>query len=173
MFKDLKAFARKIIHINVHYWKASILIFRVYYLEIHTELRENENIILKKSEKGRGWVTMDKEYYINHIVLNSHLNILNCKPIPSNRLCFLQGWNLPFCEGTLPFWVPPSFWSKFKNYPPFSESYSNWCIQILWNTLKWRSYISYFTKSIENIITITLYTSMLNSVFTTDYLVRY
>ena len=36
---------------------------------------------------------MDKEYYINHIVLNSHLNILNCKPIPSNRLCFLQGWN--------------------------------------------------------------------------------
>ena len=49
-----------------------------------TELRENENIILKKSDKGGGWVIMDKEYYINHIVLDGHLNNPIFKPISSN-----------------------------------------------------------------------------------------
>ena len=37
-----------------------------------TKLRENGNIILKKRDKGGGWVIMNKEYYVNHIVLNSH-----------------------------------------------------------------------------------------------------
>ena len=33
-----------------------------------TELTENGNIILKKSDRGGGWVIIDKEYYINHMV---------------------------------------------------------------------------------------------------------
>ena len=50
-----------------------------------TELKENENIILKKSDKGGGSVIMDKEYYINHIVLNnSHLSNPIYKPFQSN-----------------------------------------------------------------------------------------
>ena len=49
-----------------------------------TKLRENENTILKKSDKGGGWVIMDKEYYINHIVLDVHLNNPIYKRIPSN-----------------------------------------------------------------------------------------
>ena len=49
-----------------------------------TELRENGNIILMKSDKGGEWVIMDKEYYINHIVLDGRLNNPIYKPIPSN-----------------------------------------------------------------------------------------
>ena len=46
----------------------------------------------------------------------------------------------PLSEGTPPFWVPPpSFWSITLLF----ESHPNWCMQIVWNTLKWRSYISY------------------------------
>ena len=73
------------------------------------------------------------------------------------------------------FWGNPSFWSKFEKLPtpPLSESHPNWCMQIVWKTLTWRSYISYYTKSIENIVIITLYIFRLNSVFTTDSLVRY
>ena len=41
-------------------------------------------------------------------------------------------------------------------------------LQIVWNTLKRKCYASYYTKSIESIIIITLYTFKLNSVFTTD-----
>ena len=81
---------------------------------------------------------------------------------------FLQGWNPhppPFSERMPPFWVSPSFWSKFKNLPPLSESHPNWCIKIVRNTSKWRCYVSYYTKSIENIINITLFTFRLNSVF--------
>ena len=48
------------------------------------ELRENEKIILKKSDKGGRWLIMDKEYYISHIVLNSHFCNPIYKPIPSN-----------------------------------------------------------------------------------------
>ena len=48
------------------------------------ELRENENIILKKSDKGGGWVKMDKEYYINHIVHDGHLNNPIYIPNPSD-----------------------------------------------------------------------------------------
>ena len=68
---------------------------------------------------------------------------------------------------------PPLSEANLKNYPPLSESHPNWCKQIVWNTLKWRSYILHYTKSIENITIITLYTFRLNSVFTTDSLVRY
>ena len=46
-------------------------------------------------------------------------------------------------------------------------------MQTVWNTLKWRSSISHYTKLIGNIIIIALYTFSLNSVFTTDSLVRY
>ena len=80
---------------------------------------------------------------------------------------FSTGLEPPFSEGS-PFLGTPSFWSKFKKLPPLSESHPNWCMQIVWNTLKWRCYISYYTKSIENIINITLFTFRLNSVFTTD-----
>ena len=72
---------------------------------------------------------------------------------------FLQDWNFPFTEGT------PSFWSKFKKLPLLSESHPNWCMEIVWNTLKRTCYVSYYTKSIENIINITLFTFRLNSVF--------
>ena len=78
-----------------------------------------------------------------------------------------------FSEGTPPLsGYPPFSEAIFKNYLPFSESHSNWCMEIVLKTLKWRSYISYYIKSIENII-ITLYTFRLNSVFATDSLVRY
>ena len=49
-----------------------------------TKLRENGNIILKKRDKGGGWVIMNKEYYVNHIVLNSHSDNPIYKAIPSN-----------------------------------------------------------------------------------------
>ena len=52
-----------------------------------------------------------------------------------------------------------------KSYPPLSESYPNWSKQIVINTLKWRCYVSYYTKSTENIINNTLFTFRLNSVF--------
>ena len=49
-----------------------------------TKLTENENIILKKIDK-RGWcVIMDKEYYINNILLNGYLSNPIYKSIPSN-----------------------------------------------------------------------------------------
>ena len=66
----------------------------------------------------------------------------------------------PFSEGT----PPPSK----ANVPPLSEGHPNWCKYIVRSTLKWMCYISYYPKSIENIINITLFTSRLNSVFTTD-----
>ena len=79
-----------------------------------------------------------------------------------------------FFKGTPPpFWITPSFWRKFKKLPLLSESHPNWCMQIAWNTLKWRTYISYYTKSIEDIVIITLYRFWLNSVFTADSLVTY
>ena len=91
----------------------------------------------------------------------------------TSALChsFFQGWNPPhrFPEGISPFLVTPIFLKQILKITP-----SFWgCMQIVWKTLKWRSYISYYTKSIKNIIIITLYTFRLNSVFTTDSLVRY
>ena len=64
-----------------------------------------------------------------------------------------------------PFLGTPSFWSKFEMLPPLSESHPNWYMQIVRNTIKWRCYVSYYSKSIENIISSTLFTSRLNSVF--------
>ena len=49
-----------------------------------TELRENENIILTKSNKEGIWVIINREYYIYHIVQNGHLSNPIYKPIPSN-----------------------------------------------------------------------------------------
>ena len=57
--------------------------------------------------------------------------------------------------------ITPSFWEP-------SKSVHENCMK----HLKWRRYISYYTKSIENIIIITLYIFRLNSVFNTDSLVR-
>ena len=34
------------------------------------------------------------------------------------------------------FWVPPFSEANLKSYPPFSESYPNWCMQIVRNTFK-------------------------------------
>ena len=82
---------------------------------------------------------------------------------------FLQGWNTPFSEGTHPpsFWVTPSFWSKFKKLPP-----SFWqppkLVHVSCKKHFKRCYVSYYTKSTENIINISLFTFRLNSVFTTD-----
>ena len=55
-----------------------------------TKPRENKNIILKKSDKGRRWLIMDKEYYINHKVLNDHLRnpIYNTNPSNTNQKVF-------------------------------------------------------------------------------------
>ena len=49
------------------------------------ELRENEHIILMKSDKGEIWVIMEKEYYINHNVLNGHLSNPFYKQIPRSK----------------------------------------------------------------------------------------
>ena len=62
----------------------------------------------------------------------------------------------------------PLFLKQIWKVTPISESHPNCCIQIVRNNLKWRYYVSYYTKSIENIINITLFTFRLNSVFTTD-----
>ena len=64
------------------------------------------------------------------------------------------------------FWGNPPLSEAFlKSYPPLSEIHPNWCMQIVRNTLKWRCYVSYYTKSIENIINITLFTFRLNSIY--------
>ena len=76
----------------------------------------------------------------------------------------------PLSWGSPPFWI---LTLSEANLTPLFESHPNWCLQILWNTLKWWCYILYYTKSIESVIIITLYTFRLNSVFTTDSLVRY
>ena len=77
-----------------------------------------------------------------------------------------------FYEGTPPpFLGIPFYWSKFKKLAPLplSETHPNWCMQIVRNTLKWRCYVLlYYTKSIENIINITIFNFRLSSVFTTD-----
>ena len=66
------------------------------------------------------------------------------------------------------FWGNPLFLKQIWKVTPISESHPNSCMQIVRNNLKWRWYVSYYTKSIENIINITLFTFRLNSVFTTD-----
>ena len=52
---------------------------------------------------------------------------------------------------------PPLSEANLKSYPSLSEIHPNWCMQIIRNTLKWRCYVSNYTKSIENIINITLF----------------
>ena len=72
----------------------------------------------------------------------------------------------PLFWETPPFWVPPSFWSKFKKLAPsFWEPSKLVHVNCNKNTLKWRCYASFYTKSIENIINITLSIFRLNSVF--------
>ena len=58
--------------------------------------------------------------------------------------------------------------ANLKSYLPLSQIHRKWCMQIVRNTLKWRCYISYHTKSIKNIINIALFTFRVNFVFTTD-----
>ena len=103
-------------------------------------------------------ICMTKVYTLITIRLRDN----DLSPIVSSRV------ETPLFLRKPPFWVPPSFWSKFKKLPPLSESHPNWCMKIVRNTIKWRCYVSYYTKSIENIINITLFTFRLNSVFTTD-----
>ena len=81
---------------------------------------------------------------------------------------FLQCWNPPFLMNPLFSGYPSLSEANLKSYRPVSESYPNWCTQTVRNTLKWRCYVSYYNKSIESIINITLFTLGLNSVFTTD-----
>ena len=74
-----------------------------------------------------------------------------------------------FSEGTpRPFWVPALSEANLKSYPPLSEIYPNWCMQIVRNILIRRYYVSYYTKSIKNIINIPLFIFRFNPVFTTD-----
>ena len=116
-----------------------------------------------------------KKFYKNSSLKTSSRPFCICKELSitsivkwgfwSNLLTldtFPQVWNPLFSERS------PISDANLKNYPLLSESHPNWCMQIVWNTLKWRCYISYYTKSIENIINITLFTFRLNSVFTTD-----
>ena len=42
--------------------------------EALNELKNNENIIIKKADKGGSLVIMDKEYYRDQLVLKCHLN---------------------------------------------------------------------------------------------------
>ena len=87
---------------------------------------------------------------------------------------FHQGWNCPsFVREPQP--PPLSFpgypflsEANLKSYLPLSQIHRKWCMQIVRNTLKWRCYVSYHTKSIKNIINIALFTFRLNFVFTTD-----
>ena len=85
---------------------------------------------------------------------------------------FLQGWKSPFKREPPPPPAPPPppplSDANLKSYAPLSESNPNWCMQIVGNTLKRRCYVLYYTKSIESIINITLFTFRLNSAFTTD-----
>ena len=80
-----------------------------------------------------------------------------------------------FSEGTPPFWVPPLSEANLKSYPLFLRTIQIGACKLyyMYYSLKCRCYVSYCTKSIENIIIITFYTFRLNSVFTTDSLVRY
>ena len=98
------------------------------------------------------------KYYKMYICLGKSLSICQLPRQISNAALFLEG-------PPTPLWVPPSFWSKFKKFPPFSECHPDWCMQIVRNTIKWRCYVLYYTKSIENIINITVFTFRLNSVF--------
>ena len=93
-------------------------------------------------------------------------------PIQSPWFWLAHGYH-SFPQGlSSPFLGTPLFLKQIKKLPPLSESHPNCCMKIVWNTLKWKNYILYYTKSIENIIIITLYTFRLNYVFITDSLVR-
>ena len=103
--------------------------------------------------------------------LNTHFNFHTWLDLMTHS--FLQGENPPFLREPSLSGHPPFSEANLKNYPPLSDSHPNWCMKIVWTILKWRTYISYYTTLIENIINITLYTFRLNSVFTTDSLVTY
>ena len=75
---------------------------------------------------------------------------------------FPPGLEHSFSEG--PPSPPPTPLSDadLKSYPPLSDSHPNLCMQIVRNILKWRCYVSYYTKSIENIINLTLFIFLLS-----------
>ena len=78
----------------------------------------------------------------------------------SSNHSFLQDWNFPFSEGT------PFFLKQIQKATLlFLGAIQIAACSIVKNTLKWRCYISYYTKSIEYIINITLVTFRLNSTF--------
>ena len=65
---------------------------------------------------------------------------------------FLQGWNPPLFWGNPPLSGYPLFLKQIKKIPPIFLNHPNCCMQIVWITLKLRSYILYYTESIENSI---------------------
>ena len=71
-------------------------------------------------------ICMTKVYTLITIRLRDN----DLSPIVSSRV------ETPLFLRKPPFWVPPSFWSKFKKLPPLSESHPNWCMQIVRNTLE-------------------------------------
>ena len=76
---------------------------------------------------------------------------------------FKQNFNRLFIVssrvGTPP---PPSFWNKFKKLSTSFWEPSKLVHVIVKNTLESRRYLLYYTKSIENIINITIFTFRLN-----------
>ena len=48
------------------------------------ELITNRNIIIKRTDKGRGLVLMDKTYYCDHLVNKKHLHCNVYKELPLN-----------------------------------------------------------------------------------------
>ena len=80
---------------------------------------------------------------------------------------FLQGWNLPlFSEGTPLSGYLPLSEANLKSYPPSSFYEPSKLVHINCKKhFKWRCYVSYYTESNENIITIALFTFRLNFVF--------
>ena len=106
-----------------------------------------------------------------NFILCCYFNLFQPSVSFHTETSFLQGRNHPppfFFEGTPPFWVPPSFWRKFKNLPLSFWQRSKLVHVNCKKHFKMKVYVSYYTKSTENTINITLFTFRLNSVFTTD-----
>ena len=48
------------------------------------ESKNNSDIITKQSDKGGGWIIMDKFYYEDQIIINGHLNSITYKLTDDN-----------------------------------------------------------------------------------------
>ena len=103
---------------------------------------------------------------------NPHIRIVSQHILASYHwtvICGLIYWRKQQSKQLFIFQQRRGVYVQEKNsVKSLSNSHPNWCMQVVWNTLKWRRYILYY-KSIKNVIIITLYIFRLKSVFTTDY----